>query len=74
MMISLRLSDADAAFIKKYAELRNITVSELIRQAIMERIEEELDLTACEKAAAEYRENPVTYSHEEVREMLEFDA
>jgi len=70
---SLRLNDADSALIKKYAELRNITVSELIRQTILERIEEEFDLAAYEKAAAEYRANPVTYSHEEVKKMLELD-
>jgi len=73
MTISLRLNDADSALIKKYAELRNITVSELIRQTILERIEEEFDLAAYEKAAAEYRANPVTYSHEEVKKMLELD-
>lgn len=73
MTISLRLNDADTALIKKYAELRNMTVSELIRQTIMERIEEEFDLAAYEKAAAEYRANPVTYSHEEVKKMLELD-
>lgn len=73
MTISLRLSDTDTALIKKYAELHNLTVSELIRQTIMERIEEEFDLAAYEKAIAEYRENPVTYSHDEVRKMLELD-
>ncbi len=73
MTISLRLSDADTALIKKYAELHNMTVSELIRQTIMERIEDEFDLAAYEKAAAEHRENPVTYTHDEVRKMLELD-
>ncbi|MBO5128329.1 MAG: ribbon-helix-helix protein, CopG family [Clostridia bacterium] len=73
MTISLRLNDADSALVKKYAELRNMTVSELIRQTIMERIEDEFDLAAYEKAAAEYRANPVTYSHNEVRKMLELD-
>lgn len=73
MTISLRLNDADSALVKKYAELRNMTVSELIRQTIMERIEDEFDLAAYEKAAAEYRANSVTYSHNEVRKMLELD-
>jgi len=56
---------------KKYAELNNITVSELVRQSVMERIEDELDLQAFDKAMEEYKENPVTYSHDEVRRMLE---
>jgi len=71
MTISLRLNEQDAALFKKYAEIKNITVSELVRQAVMERIEDELDLQAFEKALAEHKENPITYSHDEVRQMLE---
>lgn len=71
MTISLRLSEQDAMLFKKYAELNNITVSELVRQSVMERIEDELDLQAYDKAMEEYKENPVTYSHDEVRRMLE---
>jgi len=71
MTISLRLSEQDAMLFKKYAELNNITVSELVRQSVMERIEDELDLQAYEKAMQEYKANPVTYSHDEVRRMLE---
>lgn len=71
MTISLRLSEQDAMLFKKYAELNNITVSELVRQSVMERIEDELDLQAFDKAMEEYKENPVTYSHDEVRRMLE---
>ncbi|MBE5791616.1 MAG: ribbon-helix-helix protein, CopG family [Clostridiales bacterium] len=71
MTISLRLSEQEAMLFKKYAELKNINVSELVRQAVMERIEDELDLQAFDKAMEEYKENPVTYSHDEVRRMLE---
>ena len=71
MTISLRLSEQDAALFKKYAEIKNITVSELVRLAVMERIEDELDLQAFKKALAEHKENPITYSHDEVRQMLE---
>ncbi len=70
MTISLRLSDEDTMLIKKYAELKKISVSELIRQSVMERIEDEMDLKAYEKAMEEYKTNPVTYSHEEVGKML----
>ena len=70
MTISLRLSDEDSMIIKKYAELNNISVSDLVRQSVMERIEAEYDLKAYEKAIAEYKENPATYSHEEVMRMF----
>lgn len=70
MMISLRLSDTDAALFKKYAELNGISVSELIRQSVMERIEDEYDLKAYEKAMEEYQKNPITYSLDEVEKEL----
>ncbi len=39
MTISLELSEADANLFKKYAEMKGITVSEFIRNIVMERIE-----------------------------------
>jgi len=71
MTISLRLSDEDTALIKKYAELNRMTVSELIRQSVIERIEDEYDLKAYEKAIAEHKKNPVTFSLDEVERELE---
>lgn len=50
MAISVRLSPKETELIKKYAELRKVSVSELIRQTIMERIEDEYDLAAYERA------------------------
>ena len=74
MTVSLRLNDADSMLIKKFAELNGITVSELVRQSVLERIEDEYDLKAYEKAMAEYKKNPVTYPHAEVCRMLETEG
>ena len=70
MTFSLRLSDQDSALIKKYAELNKMSVSELLRQSVMERIEDEYDLKIYNKAMEEYRKNPVTYSLDEVEKEL----
>lgn len=70
MTISLRLSDEDSLLIKKYAELNQMSVSEIIRKTMMERIEDEYDLEMFEKAMAEYRKNPVSYSLDEVEKEL----
>ena len=72
-MISLRLSDSDSKLIKSYAALHGISVSELVRKTVLERIEDEYDLLAYERAMEEYKKNPVTYSHEDVVKMLEMD-
>lgn len=73
MTVSLRLNDEDTNLIKAYAELNGITVSELFRRSVIERIEDEFDLKSYEKTMAEYKENPVTYSHEEVAKMLDLE-
>ena len=71
MAISLRLNTADSELVKAYAEMNGISVSELLRRSVMERIEDEFDLKTYEEAMAEYRKNPVTYSLEEVIEELD---
>ena len=71
--ISLRLEDADAMLIKEYSSMNRLTVSELIRQTVMERIAEEFDLHAYQKAAEAFRNCPATYTHGEVGEMLEVE-
>lgn len=66
MSISLRLSQEDTEIVKSYAKLHNMSLSELFRQAVMERIEEEYDLNAYQRAMKEYKQNPITYSLDEV--------
>ncbi len=70
MTISLRLSDDDTMLIKKYAEINKISVSDLVRQSVLERIENEYDLETFDKAVAEYKANPVTYSLDEAEKEL----
>lgn len=70
MTISLRLSDDDTMLIKKYAEINKMSVSDLIRQSVMERIENEYDLEMFDKALAEYKANPATYSLDDVEKEL----
>ena len=70
MAVSVRLSEKEDILIRDYARLNNISVSELFRRAVLEKIEDEIDLKAYEKAMAEYKKNPVTYTHEEVAKML----
>ena len=47
--VSLRLSDKDDALIRKFAELHNMDLSSFIRQAVLEKIEDEYDLELFDK-------------------------
>ena len=70
MAISLRLSNEDAEFIKRYAALHGLSVSELVRQSVFERIEDEYDLKAYEQALTAYRADPKTYTHADVIQLF----
>lgn len=47
--ISLRLSEKEDALIRKYAELHNMDLSTFVREAVMEKIEDDYDLTLFNK-------------------------
>lgn len=70
MTMTLRINEDDSRLIKDYARLHGITVSEFMRRAALEKIEDELDLRAAEKAYAEYLADPVTYSMDEIEREL----
>ncbi len=70
MTIYVRLSDKDIELIKTYADMNNISLSDLIRNTILEKIEDEYDLECYKKAIAEYEKNPKTYTLDEIKEEL----
>ena len=70
MTIYVRLNEKDTELIKAYAEINNISLSDLIRNAVLEKIEDEYDLECYNKAIKEFKENPKTYTLEEVKEDL----
>lgn len=73
MTISVRLSDKDTELIKAYADMNNISLSDLIRNAVMEKIEDEYDLECYKRAMEEYKKNPKTYTLDEVEKDLGLD-
>ena len=70
MAISIRLNPAEDELIRNYANLHGISVSELMRQAVLEKIEDEIDMRLYAEAMEEYKKNPKTYTLEEVEREL----
>ena len=68
--ISLRLNDDDAELIKNYAKVHNISISDFVRQAIIEKIEDEMDLHLFQQAMIEHQNNPQTFTFDEVVKEL----
>ena len=70
MTISVRLNERDTKLIKAYADMNNISLSDLIRNAVLEKIENEYDLECYNNAIKEYKKNPKTYTMDEVKKEL----
>lgn len=71
MTISVRLNDEDSKLMKTYAKMNNMSLSDLIRDAVIEKIEDEYDLKCYENAMEEYKVNPKTYTLDEVEKELD---
>ncbi len=67
MTMTLRINEADQKLIQDFARLHNMSVSEFLRRAALEKIEDELDIQLAEKAYAAYKANPATYTMDEIK-------
>ena len=70
MTVSLRLSDEDKKLFKSYAKSNRMTLSEFIRNTVLERIEDEYDLKVYREAVEEFKKDPTTYTLDEMKERL----
>ena len=70
MTLTLHLPTADAALILQYATEKGLSVSELIRRCVLERIEDEFDLETYQKSLESYKTLPSTYTLDEVESEI----
>ena len=66
MKIEVNLSEEEFDILEEVASKKNVGISEYVHRAMLEKLEDDEDLEAAEKAYAEYLKNPVVYSHAEV--------
>ncbi len=64
--ITLRVDSAEKNLIADYAQTFGMSISEFIRSAVMDKIEDELDLRAWYEAKAEFDADPVVISADEI--------
>ncbi len=67
--ISIRLNEKDDKLIRKYAELNDIDLSSLVREAVIEKIEEDYDLTLFDKVW-EMEKGKDRVSHQDLKREL----
>lgn len=68
---SFELDETDKKFLEAYAEETGESVGEMAKNALLEHVEDVMDLRAAKIAKAEYEADPVTYSIDEVEKMLD---
>jgi len=66
--ITVRLNNEESKSFNEYAKLNNIPLSTLLKKALEEKMEDELDLQSVYDY--ENSEAEETYTHEEIKEML----
>lgn len=67
--ISLRLSEKEDTLIRKYAELHHLDLSSFIRETVLEKIEEEYDLSLF-NTVWEQEKNEERIKHQDVKKEL----
>ncbi len=70
MVLSIRFTDEEVNVLKKFAALEGISVSELIRSSVFEKIEDVLDLGFVEEGIKQHQKDKKTYSLSEVKNLL----
>ena len=70
--ISLRMDEEDEKLIKEYSKTKNITVSSLFRNAVLEKIEDEIDMDLYHIAMKQHIANPQVVSFDEMMKEIDF--
>ncbi|MEN9819423.1 MAG: hypothetical protein RL379_201 [Bacillota bacterium] len=70
MVLSIRFTDEEVKVLKKFAALEGISVSELIRSSVFEKIEDVLDLGLVEEGLKQYQKDKKTYTLAEVKSLI----
>ena len=70
MVISIRMTEEEKRLADAYAKLNGVSLSEAIKRAYFEKIEDEYDIALAEAAEKEYKKNPKTYTLKELMKEL----
>ena len=71
MVVSIRMTEEEKQLADAYAKLNGVSLSEAIKKAYFEKIEEEYDIALADAAMREYKKNPKTYTLDELMKELD---
>lgn len=67
---SIRFTREEERAINEYADFANKSFSDVVKSAILDKLEDDYDIKVGEEAYEEYLKDPVTYTHEDVLNEL----
>lgn len=70
MVISIRMTEEEKKLADAYAKLNGCSLSEAIKKAYFEKIEDEYDIVLADEALREYINNAKTYTLAEMKKEL----
>ena len=70
MVVSIRMTNEERQLADAYAKVCGVSLSEAIKRAYFDKIEEEYDIALADAAIREYEKDPKTISHEEMKKMF----
>ena len=70
MIVSIRMTQEEKELASAYAKLSGLSLSEAIKRAYFEKIEDEYDIALADDTLKEYERDPKTYTLDEVKKMF----
>ena len=68
--ISLRISEEDLELAKEFSKIKGKSVSELLRDSLLEKVEEYMDYQDAINALKEYEQDEVAFDTDTVKRVL----
>ena len=68
--LSLRISEEDLELAKKFSKVKGKSVSELLRESLLEKIEDYMDYQDAVNALKEYEQDEVSFDTDTVKRVL----
>lgn len=71
--ITLRMNDRENSLVRNYAKANNMSISELVRQSVLEKIEDEIDLNIYKLTIQEHKKQAEDISFDDMISGLRFN-
>lgn len=65
---SIRVTDEEKLALERYAKFNNKSVSEVLKEAFFDKLEDEYDIRCADEAYKEFLDNPSTVTSKEMME------